>query len=191
MRFLCVEITTKSNFRTRKLQRNYNLLLLAYCDKLYLIFQTKGITQMTKQISYTQGTPEEVKTVLESYLHKDVRVRLFYGNVETGEDYMEEHDITGYIGRSSGVSPCVILLNNSRSTGGLGISTRIIVKITVDNRIVYKNPNYHIPTFSVRDSNMEGYKEEVLANGNVHTRFRKPGQGQKFVAFLKGERNNY
>jgi hypothetical protein len=37
-------------------------------------------------------------------------------------------------------------------------------------------------------ADIEGYAETVLTDGKVHARFKKPGQAQRWVQFMNGER---
>jgi len=96
--------------------------------------------------AYHLGTPPEVIRILENHLHDySERLHLSYGDKETGEDWNEEYDVDGYIGRSSGSIKIPLLIHNSRSMGGSGILTDCIVRIqTAKGKItLYKHPKYH------------------------------------------------
>jgi hypothetical protein len=143
-------------------------------------------------LDYSKETPETVKKILESYLYKDVRIRLFLGDNKTGLDWNEEYGTMGYIGKSTGTKPVLILLNNARSNGGGAILTGCIVKISVGGRtLLYQHPYYHSKSFTVKNSDIPGYAESVYDNeNNVVARFEKSGQGQRWVDFITGKRNN-
>jgi len=144
----------------------------------------------TYPIDYNPETPEEVKQILESRLHKDKRIRLFFGDIQTGEDWEEEFDTMGYIGKSTGWKPILILVNNKRSTGGGGILTHCIVKITENGRVLYQNKNYHQSKHEIQPSDLSEYAEMVLFDGDIQVRFVKPRQGKRYVDFIEGKRNN-
>ena len=93
---------------------------------------------------YNEDTSEEVIKILENARIYDSRVRIFYGDNKTGEDWLEDCDVIGRIGRSGGTIKIPLLLKKSNSTGGGGILTSCIVKITIDKKIVYQHENYHI-----------------------------------------------
>jgi len=154
---------------------------------------------------YSENTPTRVQEILEYYARSRERIRLFYGDSETGHDWMEEYDIMGYIGRSTGPKPAALLINNARSLGGLAILTACIVKITVDKRTIYHHQNYHIPDLSIGDPPYtirnrhlwaEGYVVGVYSGpcqcgkhgGNI-ANFKSTAQAKRYIAFLKGERN--
>jgi len=141
-------------------------------------------------VVFDNDTPEEVKSILQSYLHTDHRIRLFYGDKITGEDWQEENDTMGYIGKSTGIKPCLLLVNNARSLGGGAILTHCIVKITENGRILWEHPNYHSKKFEVKSSDLPEYAESVYQDNEVYARFKKSGQAAKFVEFMEGKRNS-
>ena len=53
--------------------------------------------------SYHENTSEEVIKILERVRNSKERVRIFYGDTETGRDWMEIYNTIGTIGRSCGV----------------------------------------------------------------------------------------
>ena len=76
------------------------------------------------------------------------RLRLYYGDVETGRDWEEVYEVTGYIGRSTGRIKIPLLIHNTRSFGGGAILDHCIVKIEHSNKrtggVLYQHPHYHI-----------------------------------------------
>jgi hypothetical protein len=138
----------------------------------------------------SDGTPEEVKKVLEQYYnYRSQRIRIFLGDKETGLDWENEYDIMGYVGRSTGPKHIPLLVNNSRSLGGLGILTSCIVKITANGFTKYEHPNYHYRKHEVQPSDLPEYKEMVVREGEVQARFHKEGQAQRYIDFIEGRRN--
>ena len=93
---------------------------------------------------YNEDTSEEVIRILENARICDLRVRIFYGDNKTGEDWLEDYDVMGRIGRSGGAVRVPLLLKKINSTGGEEILTNCIVKITIDKKTVYQHENYHI-----------------------------------------------
>jgi hypothetical protein len=141
-------------------------------------------------IEYDKNTPEEIKAILERYLHTDKRIRLYYGNIETGQDWEEEFYTQGYIGKSTGTKPILILVNNTRSYGGGGILTGCIVKITENGWTIYQHKNYHHKNHEIKPSDLPEYESMVLSNGEITARFKKTEQSQRFVDFIEGRRNS-
>jgi hypothetical protein len=141
-------------------------------------------------IDYNPETLEKVKQILESRLHNGSRLRLFFGDNKTGKDWEEEWGVMGYIGKSTGWKPILLLVNNSRSMGGAGILTHCIVKITENGYTLWQHENYHQSKHEIQPSDLNEYAEMVLFDGDVQGRFKKPGQAKRYVDFIEGKRNN-
>lgn len=79
--------------------------------------------------------------------HNALRLRLYYGDNETGKDWQECHDTTGYIVRSTGSQKIPLLIYNKNCYGGGDILTHCIVKIEYANKanggILWQHANYH------------------------------------------------
>ena len=100
---------------------------------------------------YDNRTPEAVANILESSRLLRHRIRIFYGDRETGRDWGEENDVTGYVGRSTGASKIPLLVHNSRSYGGGALLDHCIVKImdTHTKRVLYSHPTYHRASYRI------------------------------------------
>ena len=102
--------------------------------------------QVVNGTSYHEDTPQRVVNILENLRHNGSRLRIHYGDTDTGRDWMDENDVTGYVGRSGGSIKIPLLIHNSRSSGGGGILDHCIVKITTTcqpKRTLYIHPKYH------------------------------------------------
>jgi hypothetical protein len=55
-------------------------------------------------------------------------------------------------------------------------------------RDIYKMPGYREHSYVMRSSIEPGYYAEVLVEGHVHARFKKPGSAERWIAFMRGER---
>jgi hypothetical protein len=144
--------------------------------------------------AYHRETPDAVIQWLETSRQRGQRIRIFYGDVETGRDWMEEYDTIGRVGRSTGDIKIPLLIQNSRSYGGGAILDHCIVRITVDKKDVYRHPNYWQPTLEVRESSIDGYQWGVFNTtpglfGEIAA-FKTKEQAERWIAFMKGERNS-
>jgi hypothetical protein len=108
--------------------------------------------------AYHNDTPNHIVKILEwaRTRNQKPRLRVYYGDVETGRDWEEEHEVIRYVGRSTGSIKIPLLVNNKNSHGGGGILDNCIVGIEYANRreggVIYKHPKYHLQSD-------EGYKE--------------------------------
>jgi hypothetical protein len=123
---------------------------------------------------YQKGTPQAVINALESVRNNKTRVKLFYGDPETGRDWHEENDVTGTIGRSTGSIKIPLLISTSRSMGGGAILTKNIVKIrdTKTGKVLYQNEKYKQPNIEIVESDMDGYTNNVMIDGELYSRHK-------------------
>ena len=136
--------------------------------------------------SYRKETPIEVVQILESSRQTGRQLRIHYGDVETGRDWMDEHAVTGHIGRSTGEVKIPLMIANKRSTGGGGILDACIVRIrATGNTELYRHPKYHQPIVTLvhdpegavtQTEKMHGrepiwYPYAIVENGKVYARF--------------------
>lgn len=105
--------------------------------------------QVVNGTYYKQETPELVIQALESARRCKRRVRVVYGDTETGYSWSEVHDVAGYVGRSMGFIKIPLLVHNRRSLGGGGLLDHCILGIrsTLANRDgtyrwYYRHPLY-------------------------------------------------
>lgn len=140
---------------------------------------------------YNSKTDDKVIEVLEMAKALNYRVRVFYGDTETGREWLDEYDTMGTISRSTGSIKIPLMIKNSRSYGGAGILTDCIVKITINKRLVYKHPNLKETEFSITTGDNVDYPWEVAINGEVtYARFKSEAQAERWVQFMKGNRNS-
>ena len=94
---------------------------------------------------YTADTDPEVMMVLDELIQDHVvrgpvpRVKIDFGDTETGKSWEEEFDTTGYVGRTIGPIKSPILLYNRRSIGGCIILANRILSIDYSNKKVGGN----------------------------------------------------
>lgn len=139
--------------------------------------------------SYAWDTAPDVVEIIERARRNGQRLRMFYGDRETGKAWAEENDVTGYIGRSTGAMRVPLLLHSSRSTGGDAIMTGAIVAImTGPSRFAYKHPSFDAGTWSARGSDLPGYAAAVYHDGEVYARCRSSLAAVRLADFMRGQR---
>ena len=143
---------------------------------------------------YHINTDDSVIQRLERARKNHYRIRIFYGDSESGRDLLEVCDVIGYIGRSCGNIKIPIILNNSRSCWGGAIITDSIVKITIDRETVYQHKNYKTPRFRIEESvlnnkpwfNLYEQGESVSCFGNA-----KRSNVEHEILFFTGKVNTH
>lgn len=117
--------------------------------------------------TYYTTRDDRLIAVLENIMKARCRVRLFYGDTETGRDWLEQFDSMGRISRSSGPCKIPILLKRRGSRGGPAILDNAIVKITVDRVVIYQHPKYHTGLLTVEESDIFRDRYAILRDGEV------------------------
>jgi hypothetical protein len=149
--------------------------------------------------AYHLETPDAVVKWLETSRQNGQRIRIFYGDVETGRDWMEEYDTIGRVGRSTGDVKIPILIKSERSHGGGAILDHCIVRITTKNSKgeivdVYRHPNYSLPYLKIVEypGAPDGYEFAVWdkdENKEI-ARFTTYDKAKRYIDFLEGNRNS-
>lgn len=152
---------------------------------------------MTKYLmNYHPDTPLEVIQVLETRFkmrHIKERVRVYYGDTVTGESWLEEHDVMGYIGRSTGTQKVPLLIRNSAALGGGAILTHCIIAIQLVNskRFIYKHPTFNVPALTIH-ANLENdgprYNVVKIQGNEVQAGFPTHATAQSYINFMYGKR---
>lgn len=131
---------------------------------------------------YKKETPDQLIDILENARQHQKRIRIFYGDTETGKSWNEEHYIIGTVSRSTGKIKIPILIHNSRSWGGPAILDHCIVRITLDKKVIYTHDNFHIGTITHKENN-------AYIDGSLQASFENETQAKNYIEFLKGNRN--
>lgn len=161
---------------------------------------------------YDEKTPIKVIEALEEARVTKDRIRLFYGDHDTGVVWLEEHDVIGTVGRSSGYAKIPILIHSSRSLGGGAIMDNRILRIDTKRKgkivRLYEAYNIRLPNLMLMDRSEcdEGWSVSDAMGGTVIARFYDdtktdpgtrivhviPYTGEKkarnYIAFMRGER---
>jgi len=137
-------------------------------------------------VSFYEETNESVINILlDAMKHKD-RIRIFFGDAESGTDWCETYDTMGTIGTSCGMTKVPLLIHSVRSMGGDAILTDSIVKITRNKKVIYKHPNYNCNIKIDGDYIVDSNGEKIM-----HFWTKDENKRKRFFEFLKGTRNNY
>ena len=128
------------------------------------------------------------------------RIRLWYGDAETGRSWGDEYNVLGYIGKTFGKYNIPILVSNKRSSGGFAILTDAIIRLdsTKTGRTLYKHPKFYIEPLDIRDEEAPQYRdhgfiasvyqEQESGKSVCLARFKSKKQAENWVKFMKGER---
>lgn len=119
-----------------------------------------------EDLYFDKETDIEAAMVLNSLWRSKKRVKIYYGDKETGKNWYETYDIFGRIGRTTGTKKAPILVYSKRSYGGGLISTNCILAIresSIKGAFLYQHPNFVKPTVKIVKEEEDKYN--VLING--------------------------
>ena len=79
--------------------------------------QAWSLSPLTRTTYFDPGTDAKAAKVLESCRTRERKVRLILGDTSTGEPWLEEHDVVGRIGRSTGSLKVPLLIEPGEHGG--------------------------------------------------------------------------
>ncbi len=130
--------------------------------------------------SYDVRTPSEVVAILENARQTRTRLHVSLGDSESGRDWLEENDVYGFIGRSTGSIKVPLLIHNRRSIGGPSLLDHCIVRVreSAGGRVLYQHPQYHHGQLHIRQKAepvtlLDGRRlnVDVLRDCEIHASF--------------------
>lgn len=147
--------------------------------------------QIFNNTTYHSETPAAVVQILENKRQSGERIRIFYGDRQTGKDWKEEWETIGSIGRSTGSQKIPLLIKTSRSLGGGSISDHCIVKIQSNRTTLYSHPTYHLGEMGVTETPEAEYKYHVFFDGTERAAFKTEPKMQRYIDFITGKSNKH
>lgn len=140
-------------------------------------------------MEFHPDTPQEVRTVLLEAKKARLLVRIYYGNVDTGRDSLEEYGMQGHIGVTAGQKKVPLICPLNDSHGGDVLSDHQVIRIrdAKTGKDFYRHSNYHTPALTVRpttsgDPAMPSvFTHAVEADGKFHAAFRSEREAENFV----------
>ena len=153
-----------------------------------------------KHTHYHEETPAKVRHVLETARLRGTWIRVYYGDPDTGRCWNDEHDVYGYVGRSTGTKKIPLLLHNTRSIGGGGILDHCIVRIVTakGKRELYRHPDFRLPKMTIAplsEAYPDGgpkwwedfpgdYTHSVLFDGDPNANFTSEDKAKRYIRHL-------
>lgn len=131
---------------------------------------------------FNSTTPEGVRFALEGARRSGDRIRIWYGDSETGKAWPDEFSIIGYVSRSVGPQKVPILLHDARSIGGMPILADRIVRIDTTSGVrLYTRTDFDPGEWIVEQC-------DVYRDGELFARCKNERQAQRLAEFMVGKR---
>jgi len=162
---------------------------LAGYDKYHAAVDAWDRSRLTQQTYFDPGTDPKAARALEICRRDGRKVRLVLGDTATGQSWLEEHDVVGRIGRSTGTLKVPLLIEPG-ADGGVAILTNRLLRLInwESGKDLYRHPAYRTPDLSIRRSQEEpDLPWQVLRDGSVEACFSDIGKAGGYLAFMCGE----
>lgn len=140
---------------------------------------------------YPADMSDELIRTLENARKRGHAVRVFMGDTDTGECWLEEYEVIGVFGRSGGKLK-VPLLVPPGERGGSPISSVVKVMSVSNRRVLYEHPNFHMPLITFREIQAGdpyydmGYRWAADVSGVNHANFKSKAERDNWFDFVWG-----
>ncbi len=147
-----------------------------------------GWSTLSRQTYFDPGTPPEVARVLESCRNAGNKVRLVLGDPSTGESWLDEYDVVGIIGRSTGTLKVPLLVEDGENGGGAILTACVLCIIDWrSGRVWFRHSAYQTPELGIKPSSDADRPWAVLHRDKEVARFSDIGKAGAYLAFMRGE----
>lgn len=157
--------------------------------KKYLQAIAEAIKAKTDEETWFHpDTPVEVRQILERYRESGNRIRIFYGDKETGRDWLEDTCVTGVISRLDGFFRKPILVGDGNDWGSCILDHHLVKLMDVVSRkVLWTHPGYREPSMQIVSARQGAFPHTVLVDGGPHKHFQSHAQATRWIAFMTGE----
>lgn len=148
-----------------------------------------GRSPLAQQTYFDPGTDPKAARALETCRRDGRKVRLVQGEAATGRCWLDEHDVLGRIGRSTGMMKVPLLIETD-ADGGVTILTSCLLRL-IDwetGQDLYRHPAYRAPNLTIRRVDDKTDRPwNVLHDDTVVACFADVGKAGGYLAFMCGE----
>lgn len=171
--------------------------IIYYVEKNGMYFEVGIFLGRENKLKVYKNVNNSLMNILLNSFAYRFRIRIWYGDQETGRSWNEQYDTMGRIGRTTGNIKIPILVKNSRSWGGEVVLVGSIIRIDAieDKRTLWEVPNFHVEDMKVYE--VFGYKNykyrvaklsEDSGEWEDQASFKTEKQAHNWVAFMRGKR---
>lgn len=141
---------------------------------------------------FPADAPQALCNALEAARVDRTKVRIWSGDLDTGRPWLDDCDVLGKIGRSTGLMKIPLLVEaGACGGGGLLVSNILRIASAPSGVTLYQHPGFTMPQFTLQSSSAKTYRHEVLAYGQVQARFNAEGKALAWIEFMLGRRFSY
>jgi hypothetical protein len=160
---------------------------LAGYAKYLRAIQVWGSSSAGRHTYFDPGTATDAARVLERCRKAGNKVRLVLGDTATGESWLDEYDVVGTIGRSTGPLKVPLLIEEGECGGGAILTVGLLCVIDWRNgKPVYRHPAYRVADLAIATSGDDQRPWAVRRRGETVAQFCDIGKAAAYVAFMRG-----
>ena len=157
----------------------------------YDLYQEAIKTYADARLNETWHHPDalpEVSKIIDRCIKNGTRVRLFYGDTNTGREWGEENDVLGTIGRTTGPLKSPIMIPKGECSGTTILEHCLLKIMDADTRrVLWVHTQYQAPTFAITEDHTPKLPFKATMNGQPEARFASFAEAAAWVAFMSGE----
>ena len=170
---------------------------LYYVERNGMYFEVGIKLKDSNEVESFDNVGEAMMRILLNAYTYNFRIRIWYGDRNTGKSWNEEYDVTGTIGRSGGNLKIPLLMRTKRSHfgGALLLSSIIRIDDIEEKRTLWKVPNFHVEPMRVdyKAGSELPYMVMQQKDGetNYHyniANFKNGRSAENYIKFMNGER---
>lgn len=135
---------------------------------------------------YHAQTEPEVVALLERARVDGRSVRIFYGDARTGRDWLEESDVQGTLGRSTGPLKVPLLIAHG-SAGGSALLDHCIVRLRIEGREAWRHRSYFQGEMELVDTRLATHPFGVDVDGQWQAQFKTDAARSRYLRSIGAE----
>ncbi|WP_428422801.1 hypothetical protein [Methylibium sp.] len=149
--------------------------------------QAWSSSSASRHTYFDPGTAPEAARVLERGRNEGNKVRLVLGDTAAGESWLDEYDVVGTIGRSSGPLRVPLLIEEGEDGGGAILTACLLCVIDWrSSRVLYRHPAYRVVDLAIAPSGDDQRPWVVRRREETVARFEDVGKAAAYLAFMRG-----
>ena len=136
---------------------------------------------------FDPGTDPRLARVLETCRRDGSKVRLVLGDTGTGASWLDEFDVVGTVGRSTGLLKVPLLVEPGQAGGTAILCAHVLALMAWDTGLpLYRHPRWQPPELRIRASDDDVRPWAVVLHEQPVATFDDIGKAGAYLAFMRG-----
>jgi hypothetical protein len=136
---------------------------------------------------FDPGTDPRLARVLETSRRDGRKVRLVLGDTGTGASWLDEFDVVGTVGRSTGLLKVPLLVEPGEAGGTAILCAHVLALMDWDTGLpLYRHERWQPPELRIRSSDDDARPWAVVLHEQPVATFDDIGKACAYIAFMRG-----